>query len=524
MKLNKIALAMASLCASSAFALTPGQIDNDTVRLWLSGASAPTASVYKGVLTLCAGMEYKDALGVNHTNPGTRDAHLYLEAANANRLPGAAGDRMAYTCTISTDDGRAGSLEGRKAVVYHTVEGGSFNYVTPHIAIAGEGPMPNTLGAGGSQIEYTIDNDNIPGNLRRTANIEGLGAAGQCAAGAAENVSVDLSGLSNQVGIYRGCATFRQVFTPGQTQRAAVTDAPDRPEGGFSDTEYLMNQLNLNVVTELTDIGGEVPTNIGQVFGAAVSFPLYAQLQKNQGIINTTALDGEACDGVYTFGACQPNLPATLYTTVANKATIGGVTPAMFGAAAFPGTSGKLQFHRRAVTSGTQSASNLRFLNKPCATGTPGGAMEPARVTDSTARVAVFENSSTGGVKTGLTNSTIAGEFGMGWVSMENIVVPGTDQWAFVKLDGIAPNADAKQRQTAMDGSYSAFYELVAFTSATAFPEGVELIAAVNQSLGNPGITDLPGLFITPLAGADAAAVSVGKVARGGNSCSMASQ
>jgi len=520
MKLNKIALAMASLCASSAFALTPAQIDGDTVRLWLSGASAPTASVYKGVLTLCAGMEYKDALGVNHINPGVRDAHLYLELPNANRLPGAAGDRMAYTCTIATDDGRAGSLEGRKAIVYHTVEGGSFNYVTPHIAIGGEGPMPNTLGAGGSQIEFTIDNDNIPGNLRRTANIDSLGATGQCAAGPAETVSVDLSGLSNAVGIYRNCATFRQVFTPGQALRNAVTDAPDRPEGGFSDTEYLMNQLNLNVVTQLSDIGGEVPTNIGQVFGAAVSFPLYAQLQANQGILAANP----ACLGDYTFGPCQPNLPATLYTTVANKATIGGVTAAMFGVGAFPGTSGKLQFHRRAITSGTQSASNLRFLNKPCATGTPGGAMEPARVADSTARVAVFENSSTGGVKTGLTNATNANEFGMGWVSMENIVVPGTDRWAFVKLDGIAPNADPKQRQTAMDGSYSAFYELVAFTAATAFQEGVELIAAVNQSLGNPGITDLPGLFITPLAGADAAAVSVGKVARGGNSCSMASQ
>jgi len=228
--------------------------------------------------------------------------------------------------------------------------------------------------------------------------------------------------------------------------------------------------------------------------------------------------------GDYTFGPCQPNLPATLYTTVANKASIGGVTAEMFGAVAFPGTSAKFQFHRRAITSGTQSASNLRFLNKPCATGTPGGSMEPSRVTDSTARVTVFENSSTGGVKTGLTNATNAGEFGMGWVSMENIVVPGTDRWAFVKLDGVAPNADAKQRQTAMDGSYSAFYELVIFTSATAFPEGVELLSAVNQSLGNPGITDLPGLFITPLAGADPAAVSVGKVARGGNSCSMASQ
>lgn len=528
MKLNPIALAVATLAAApAAFALTPAQVDGTTVKLWLSGASAPTASVYKGVLTLCAGMQYKDALGVTHTNPGTRDAHLYLESSSAGRLPGAAGDRMAYTCTIDTDDDRAGSLENRKVVVFHTVEGGSFNYVTPHIAIAGEGPAIGQHG--NTSVVYPVINNNIPGHLSRTPNIETLGAAGKCAAGAAELVSIDLSGITNPgVGVYRGCGTFKQTFTPGQARRASVTAAPDRPEGGVSDTEYLINKLNLGVVTDLSTIGGEVPTNIGQVFGVAVSYPLYAQLQKDQGIIATTAANGEACDGVYTAGPCQPNMPAALYTTVANAATIAGVTPAMFGVAAFPGTAGKLQFHRRAITSGTQSTANLRFLNKPCATGEAGGAMEPSRSIANGganyAGVIVTENSSTGGVKTGLTNATNAGEFGMGWVSMENIPVAGTDKWAFVKLDGVAPNADAMQRKTAMDGSYSAFYELVAFTSAAAFPEGVDLVAAVNASLGNPGITDLPGLFITPLAGADPTALNVGKVYRAGNSCAPAAQ
>jgi hypothetical protein len=106
---------------------------------------------------------------------------------------------------------------------------------------------------------------------------------------------------------------------------------------------------------------------------------------------------------------------------------------------------------------------------------------------------------------------------------MENIPVAGTDKWAFVKLDGVAPNADAMQRQTAMDGNYSAFYELVAFTAATAFSEGQDLIKAVNTSLGNPGITNLAGLFITPVAGVTG--TNVGKVSRtAGNSCSPAVQ
>lgn len=513
MKLNRIALAIATLTAApAAFALTPAQIDNNTARLWLSGASAPTASVYKGVLTLCKGIQYKDATGATHVNPGSIDAHLYLESSTAGRLPGGAGDRMAYTCTVQTDDGRAGSLEGKKVVVFHTVEGGSFNYVAPHITIAGEANL------------------NLPGNLRRTSNIEGLSAGGQCAAGAAENVNVNISGISNTVGVYRGCATTLVNFAPGQALRSSVTAAPDRPEGGFSDTEYLINKLNLDVVTDLSAIGSEVPTNIGQAFGVGVSYPLYYRLQENDiaaGRIAATCDDAPASASAPNLSAaCQPNLPASKYTAIANVDNIGAVDGTLFGGPATPpGTSGKIQLERRAITSGTQSASNIRFLNKPCASGAPQGALNPARAANSTARVDVAENSSTGGVKTGLTNASNAGEYGLGVVSMENVPT-GSEKWAFVKLDGVSPNftpagaADAMQRANAMDGTYSFWYELVAFTAATAFPEGVDLVAAVNSSLGNPGITDLPGLFITPVAGVTGS--NVGSVARIGNSCQAA--
>lgn len=504
MKLKALFVAVAAATAApAALALTPAQIDSDTVRLWVSGASAPTAAVYKGFLTLCQGMEYKDATGVDHINPGSRDAHLYLESATAGRLPGGAGDRLAYACTVQTDDGRAGSLEGQKVVMYHTVEGGSFNAYAPHIKILGEA------------------NANLPANLQRIANVEGLGASGQCAAGTAESVVVDVSGKTNAVGVYRNCTRTTVNFTKDQSLRASVTAAPDRPEGGFSDTEYLINKLNLDVVTELGDIGSEVSTNIGQAFGVAVSYPLYAQLQKNDGLINTTALDGEACDGVYTAGVCQPSLAAHKYTAIAAKDYTPGVDGTLFGAAATPpGTSGKIQLHRRAITSGTQSASNLRFLNKPCATGSAQGALEPARSIANGganfAKVTVTENSSTGGVKTGLTNASNAGEFGLGIVSMEN-VPSGTEKYAFVKLNGVSPNSDAKQRANAMNGNYDFWYELVSFTASTAFGEGQDLMNALNSSLGNPGITDLTGLFITPVAGVTGA--NVGSGARVGNSC-----
>lgn len=506
-KLSKIAMAVAAMTAApAAFALTPAQVDSGTLRLWLSGASAPTASLYKGALTLCQGMSYKDAAGTTHTNPGTRDAHLYLELSTASKLPGSSGDRNAYVCTVQTDDGRGASLEGKKMVLFHTVEGGSFNYVAPHISIAGE------------------VNANLPGNLKRISNIEGLAATGQCAAGVAESVNVDISGILNPVGVYRGCATTTQTFTSGQALRSAVTSAPDRPEGGLSDTEYVINKLNLSVTTDLSSIGSEVPTFIGQAFGVATSYALYYQLQKNDivaGKIAATCDDSPSTAlSPNLTAACQPDLAAAKYTAFANVDNVSTLLDGrVFGAA--NGT--KVNLARRAITSGTQSASNLRFLNKPCATGVAQGALNPSRASHSIAgQLVITENSSTGGVKTTLTTASNAGELGMGIVSMENVASgTGTDgKWAFVKLDGVSNNTDSKQRAAAIDGSYGFWYEIVGFTATTAFTEGIDLVAAVVTSLSNPGITDLAGLFITKDAGVTGTNVS--SYARSGNSCQPA--
>ena len=103
---------------------------------------------------------------------------MYLESSGTE--PGkSSGDRVAYACTMSS---AAGSLAGKKVVVYHTVEGGSFNAYAPHLSMAGE---PNPSGY-------------LPGNLKRVNNLALLGGAGKCAAGAAGTTSVTLErrGLS----------------------------------------------------------------------------------------------------------------------------------------------------------------------------------------------------------------------------------------------------------------------------------------------------------------------------------------
>lgn len=515
MKFTKIALAAAALVSAPAFALTPAQAVGAT-QLWITGASAPTNAVFQGVMTLCAGMSYKDASGVTQTNPGTLNVHTYLTGTGAE--PGkSSGDQMAYACEVQTHDGRAGDLEGTKVVVYHTVEGGSFNAYSPALIAAGE------------------VNSNLPSTLSRITEVADLAGSGRCAAGVGTPMALTVSGVVNNAGPgtgivrYNSCTAAASSLTTVTLATGAVSVAGDAAPvvsiGGFSDTEYVINKLNLGVATDVGAIGTTAKTNIGQAFGVGVSYPLYYKLQQND--IASGSLAATCDDAPFTATApnltlaCQPNLPSSRYTAAANFATSGGVNASLFGGLA----TDVVRLARRAATSGTQSASNIRFLNAPCAAGDAGGALTPTRATDSTSTLIVNENSGTGNVKTTLNTATGAGQFAMGIVSMENTPAPTAtaDRWAFVKLDGVSPNSDSFQRANAMDGSYSFWYELELFVAATASgTPGETLLTQVNNALGNPEVTNLKGLFLTPASGAVAS--NVGKSFRDGNSCAPAVQ
>ncbi|MHB1351853.1 MAG: hypothetical protein ACYC5S_01715 [Thiobacillus sp.] len=479
MKPNQIALAVAAACAAApAFALTPAQIDSTTVQLWISGATAPTASVYKGIRTLCAD---------NDGNGSPDDLHVYTEKADPNPGKSAAGKFFAYACTMGP---LAASLDGVKTVVYHTADAGSFEAYTPHLFQAGEvHPL-------------------VGSTLKRMKPVKG---ANSCATSTVVNATGDAT--------YVGCGADTVTLAPN----ASPYGVPTLPQGGFSDTEYTLNQLNLGISKSLSDIGSETPTNVGQGFGLAVSHPLYAALQKAQGLINTTAADGEACDGKYAAGACQPGINRQKYASLVSAGSVTNKDGSLFGAPA----GSVIKVERRVGTSGTQSASNAFFLNTPCATGAPGGSKSPAGSNNAgTAsynggKVLVRSNNGSGDVKASLTAASTAGELAIGVLSLEN-VPSASEKFAFVKLNGVAPNADAKQRQTAINGDYEMWYELVAFTAGSAFGEGADLINGTVIALGDPSITDLTGLFVTKAAGVTGANVSKGY--KLGNACAPAVQ
>lgn len=488
MKLNQIALAVATVCATApAFALTPAEIDSTTYQFWLSGATAPTSSVYKAVSALCVDAD---------ANGKPDDLHTYLSSNVAaadeptDAFPGKskAGKFAAYACTMGS---LAGSLDGQKVVVYHTFDSGSFEAYTPHLYLAGE-------------VHPLVSN-----TLKRLNDITASGST--CTA------------LTTPANTYDNCG----LTTVTIAANASPFSTPTLPVGGYSDTEYTLNQLNLGISKSIGDIGVDAPTNVGQGFGLATSYPLYFAMQQKdiaKGRIAATCDDVPASSTSPNLtAACQPNATRQEYSSVVSVGGVANKDASLFGAPA----GSVLKVERRVGTSGTQSSSNAFFLNTPCASGLPGGGLTPAGTNTAgttsfnVGKVQVRSNNGSGDVKTALNNASTAGEYAIGLLSLEN-VPSSTEKFAFVKVNGVSPNTDVKQRQTAIDGDYELWYELVAFTSNSASTEAADLINGTVSALGDPSITDLTGLFVTKAAGVTGTNVSKG--AKQGNACAPAIQ
>ena len=139
----------------------------------------------------------------------------------------------------------------------------------------------------------------------------------------------------------------------------------------------------------------------------------------------------------------------------------------------------------------------------------------------------IKENSGTGDVKTCMTkvnggfdpvDQTVSqgtfGKFGAGVVSAEN-APSATDQWKLVKLDGVSPNADVKQRAAGAQGKYGFVMETV-YVVHNPVQQG--LFDELAGDMGDPTDTDLRGVFVLPTV----ATYDGNKVGRGtklGNNC-----
>lgn len=425
--------------------------------VWSSGASAPTKTVFNAFRSNCLG--------------GAVTVH---QAGSTVGIPGdtGTGNFFRYSCTF---DGAKTAVYGGDTVnMYHTVDGGSFNAFTPYLNPAN----PEYSKAGQGQFIKRV-------NEASTACIS--------------------AGTTAGVTTFRSCGTI---------------DPTDNPDGGFADVE---DDLWPNLMT-FGENFTTFPANVSQLFAVVVTDELYKAMQAEQGLVVGLPVNPAALTAAEV--ANQPSISKDMYATIASAAAAGTWHTDWSGLVGAAGTAKTVNLCRRVDTSGTQASSNAYFLENPCRTGSVGGQLAPAATADSDIFYRVKENSSTSNVKSCLNDVnakkdpiTLAadanGGFGIGVVSAEN--VPSTsDKFKLVKLDGISPNADAKQRAAGAQGKYGFVMETVYVVHN---PAKAGFFAELATDMGDPAGTDLTGIFVSPLTGATYDGDKVGRGTKFGNNC-----
>ena len=493
MKLKQIALLLAGITVSAAaFAapVTQAQIEAARVagtlqQAWISGASAPTINIYEGWVGSGAGVGCDAGTNTIFTSQsGTTGTTA------TNVKPGSIGNFIAYACT------RAGKV----SVLYHVVDGGSLLAYAPH-----------TVGTRLARLKY-VGTSTCPTTLAYT----------------------DASNPDNNATVLKGCqqvgvalpATGATAASNAAAASAVAADplAPQLPVGGFSDVEAALFPASIGG-GDVSSKGAEGQANIGQVFGVAVSTPLYRALQTAQGVSAAAIAADTAFDP-----AIAPNITSQQYVSIIAS---GGAYQTDWSPI-IPGSTKRIIVARRVDTSGTQASSNAFFLKNPCAAGVAGN-LNPAKASDSVLPLGtgfeVFEGSSTGNVKTRLSTAATAGDFAIGVVSAENDwrteATSATSGYRYVKVDGVHPEAGdvLNARATATNGSYPFHMETRNFVANTATGFGAAIVPQITAALSTPPAAScvvVPrGLTLNPLGGSSCTAgVQVMKGTVLGNNCS----
>ena len=467
MKIKQIVLAVAAtMLTGQAFAAAVSQADIVAARsastlqeTWLSGASAPTFNIYDGWALGC--------------DAGTQ--HIFTNNATVGTgKPGSLGNISAYACL------RAGVV----SVMYHNVDGGSFNAYAPHLA----GTAP--------------DGSSMPLRLSRVKN---LGTVGCTVSG------TYLSPTYGSIPVEANCAKVNPI--------AAADGAVTMPAGGFSDVEAKLWNVDVSAV------GTEADANVNQTFGVVVTPVLYRELQVAQGLYASVTL-ANSNDASYD-PVNAPNISSSQYLSIASFG--GGYQTDWSPIIGTAGVGKAVYLARRTSTSGTQASSNAFFLKNPCASGAAAGQLFPAKLADSTSTFIVSEGSGTGNVKTTMTTANTAGNFAIGIVSAENnwrTETSANQGYRFVKLDGVHPEANGDTtfaRNSVVKGDYNFVMEMKSFVATTADTFGAALIPTITAALGSPAsCADVPrGLSLSPAGGSSCTVgVEVAKGTKFGNNCS----
>lgn len=486
MKMKHIAFAIAGMSFSLlANALTPTQIEASRVagtldQAWISGATAPTKTVYEAWAKGCAA--------------GT--ITIYSTDTSNAVTPGSLGNYVAYACVRGS----------RRGVMYQTLDGGSLNAYTPH-----------TDGVKLARIAYA----------GRT-----LGATGGC--NATRLTYTDPTNSQNNAAVYKGCAQIganqpatgatAEINAANAAAVAADPNAPQLPVGGFSDVEAALFPSTSITQSAVRTAGTQSNAFLLQGFGVAVSIPLYRKLQEAQGI---TEASGFSVANAPSLTKAQV---ASILKTNSKLETLGSWSPIL---GTFAGTQ-KVNVQRRVDTSGTQSASNAFFLGRPC---TGSAALNPAFTSAASGLYNVTLNSGSSNVKSGITAASNASnpddQYAIGVLSLENDYTTDNSSrngYRFIKIDGVHPeegDTTNNARVAIASGKYPFAFEMKTYVANTA-PAGFarNLIPNLVLALKNPTTAAqcglLPrGIALTPDSGNTACQAGVVRAltTKTGNNC-----
>lgn len=485
LKMKQIALLVSGLSASAvsiAAPITVAQIDSafsagTLQQAWISGATAPTYVVYEGWVRGCdTGTNTIFTAGAIRANRRT---------TNLAR-PGNLTNHMAYACL------RGGVV----SVLYHSLDGGSLNAYTPHTVATA---MPRTKFVG------TDNGCDIANSIN----------------------FVDESNSANNATVYDKCTLIgtgvptsgATTETNATTNAAYLTDpnGPQWPTGGFSDVEAALFSASIGG-GDVSSRGTEVDVGAGQVFGLAVTVPLYRALQAQQGLPLNDDL------------ANAPNVTSGQY---AYLITPGGEPN---WGSLLPGSNSTVNVFRRVDTSGTQSSSNAFFLRFPCNSGV-SQQLPPRTLADSVPGLNIIEYSSSTNLGNDLTAASLSTDptknLAIGVLSAENrSSVTGI---RYVKIDGVHPESGdpVNARLTAANGDYKFHMELKAFVRAdyagkppkTQFEQVV--VQQIIDALGNPPAASCSlfprGLTLNPAGSSDCTiGTEIAKVTNFGKNCATA--
>jgi hypothetical protein len=510
-RFHHIAIAAACACTTSAFALTPAQIEAARVagtlkEIRIAGASALRLSVAAYMREICTPASF-DVIW-NSNSEGTF--------------------HRAYSCNLAVAQGNFAA--GTPVLVYKRDQGGSGQGVNP-IAQAVD------------QTHMRVLND------ATCTAINGGSPAADAAVPSFICTGTETTGIKSDAGI-------------SDVEPALFSQTVNLPTGASALTSAQLNALDVAPLAQA-------------LFAVAVNTKAYRALQEAQGIIPPGAanfIDVPADQSTWTDATLDtiPSLPSSFVRSVLTGQAFGGAAARGWNVVipnapySLPGAGAlrpavdansalkTLNICRRVEGSGTQAISNAFFANNPCGAGTasfnPLG--NPGSSGDTETRVSTVQNGGAPAVQEGSGNGNVEGCLGadtnsatqagtdnrayaLGFLGREaNPLRGGNDLgYRYVKLDGIAP-----VRKEAQNGRYAVVYEATMQWNKNTLAGQTDKIAfltALRNGFGSPnglaavdsdtqqGVLSPPASWQGTFAAATGNVALFGsRVARvGGNSC-----